>query len=919
MKSLRQGNKVYKWALLSVTILLIVGCASREKAEPLPAPTTIPSNLVKKIAIEDTAEGKKVVIEGEAPLPYTFFRLAPEPLQLMVNIPQATLAPEAATPITIGDSVIQEIVATQRDGYVEVSIGLNKLVRYQVQKEGNFLNIVVGKQSPLLAREEEKKEEVKIEGEKPPTVKEEGIEKALAPAKSLVDVSVDTSQKDMIILQLQADGQLGDYNAFGLQKPTRLVIDLWDIKRRFGKKGLSVNSPYVKKVRFGDYPKKVRVVLDIPSKTIPSHTLDRIGNTLIIVLGKKEVVAAMAPALPRELEKGVVVKEEEKGAPVALAKGPPQAVTAKPITRGEIIGIDFKQLEDKSRIIIATSVKASYEISKDLENTVLLDVQGMTVPPKLRRPLDTHEFSSPVLLITPINVAVGATKGTQVVVKLRKMVAFSVKQEEERIYLDFERTEEFKAEKPKPVEVVTVKKPPAEKAVESTAESQKEEAAKKEEVVKEKTAQPAPKTAPVISALREETDQKVYTGKKITLDFKDADIANILRLFAEVSDLNIIASGDVKGTVTIRLVDVPWDQAFDIVLQANNLGAEKIGNVVRIVPLERLSAERRVRVEASKAQEELAPISSELVQINYGAAKDLAPKIKDVLSSRGSVTVDERTNTIIIKDIQANLEKAKELVRKLDTQTPQVLIQAQIIEASTEFSRDLGIQWGGRAMNDAGNKYVAGGLETINGEEMIVDLPAAVGNAQGGAIQFALANLKNTKYLQIQISAMEQKGQGRILSSPRITTLDHKEAYIEQGLRVPYPKSVEEGGVISYEFIEANLKLTVTPHVTGDGFVRMEIKVSKDSPDFTKLVGSVPSIDKKEAKTEVLVKDGEVVVIGGIYTDERSGPTIKAVPFMYKIPLLGWLFQEQKKSITKRELLIFIAPSIVQPRRSTTS
>jgi type IV pilus assembly protein PilQ len=908
MKSLRQGKKVYRWVLLCTTILLIMGCASREKAEPLLAPTTVGSNLVKKIAIEDTAEGKKVVIEGEAPLPYTFFRLVPEPLQLMVNIPQATLAPEAATPITISDSVIQEIIASQRDGYVEVSIGLNKLVRYQVHKEGNFLFIVVGKQSPLLAREEEIKEEAKIEGEKPPTVKEEGIEKALAPAKSLIDVSVDTSQKDRIILQLKADGQLGDYNAFGLQKPTRLVIDLWEIKRRFGKKGLSVNSPYVKKVRFGDYPKKVRVVLDIPSKTIPSHTLDRIGNTLIIVLGKKEVVAAMAPAVPSEQEKGVVVKEEEKGAPVA-------PVTAKPITRGEIIGIDFKQLEDKSRIIIATSTQAPYQISKGAENTVLLDILGMTVPPKLRRALDTHEFSSPVLLITPVNVAAGAKKGTQVVVKLRKMVAFNVQQEDDRIYLDFERTEEFKAEKPKPIEVVTVKKPLAEKAAEGPPETKKEEVVSKKEAVPQ-----APTTTPAISVVGEGAEQKVYRGKKITLDFKDADIANILRLFAEVSDLNIIASGDVKGTVTIRLVDVPWDQAFDIVLQANNLGAEKIGNVVRIVPMERLSAERKVRVEAGKTQEELAPLASELIQVNYGAAKDLAPKIKDLLSSRGSVTVDDRTNTIILKDIQVNLEKAKELVRKLDTQTPQVLIQGQIIEASTDFSRDLGIQWGGRVMNDAGNKAIFGGLETDNGNDLVVDLPADATTGKGGMIEMAIANLKNTKYLKMQISAMEQTGKGRILSSPRITTLDHREAYIEQGLRVPYPKSVEEGGVVSYEYIEANLKLTVTPHVTGDGFIRMEIKVSKDSPDFTKTVGlGVPAIDKKEAKTEVLVKDGEVVVIGGIYQYESSGPNISGVPFLYKIPLVGWLFHKKDESDTRKELLIFIAPSIVQPRRSTTS
>jgi type IV pilus assembly protein PilQ len=292
------------------------------------------------------------------------------------------------------------------------------------------------------------------------------------------------------------------------------------------------------------------------------------------------------------------------------------------------------------------------------------------------------------------------------------------------------------------------------------------------------------------------------------------------------------------------------------------------------------------------------------------------------LSPGGSVTVDERTNTLIIKDTQVIVNKAKDLIRRLDAQTPQVLIQAQIIEANADWSRELGIQWGGRADMDSKDiaSSIIGGLETQNADDLVVDLPAGVGTGAGGALEFAIANIKNLQYIKAQISAMETKGRGRIISSPRITTLDHKEASIEQGLRVPYPASVSEEGELGYEFIEANLKLTVTPHVTGDGFVRMEIVVKKDSPDFAKTVGvGVPSIDKKEAKTEVLVKDGEVVVIGGIYTYEQSGPTIAGVPFFYKIPLLGWLFQKRSKGETKKELLIFIAPRIVQPRRIATS
>jgi len=906
MKSLQKNKAGYGWVVICSVIMIMTGCATSKKMEPLPT-TVVPQNLVKEIAVKTSEEGKKVIIEGATPLPYTFFRIIPSPLQLVVDIPEAELASAVTTPIAVGDEVIDKITAVQREGGVEVSISLNKLVKYQVQKEGNFLYIDMGKHGPLLAEEDKKKADIEIVKEMPPPIKEEVITKALPPAQNLVDVVADSSQQDRIILQLKTDGTLGDYNTFDLKKPTRLIIDLWKVKRRFGKKAVLINSPYLKRVRLGDHPDKVRVVLDVPMEALPSHRVDRIGSNLVIVLGKKE---AVAEAVPMEPQKEVVTEEKEEAKVAPL----PVAIT------GELTGIDFKQLEDKSRIIISTPTKAPYEVKEGPENTVLVEVKGITVPPKLSRPLDTQEFASPVSMITPLNVAVGGQKSARISVKLRKMVAYDVKQEDDRIYVDFVRTEEFKGEeKPKPIEVVTVEKTPTEEVTAEPGEvSEEEEPVKKvEPEKKEEVTAPTPKAEPTIPPAGEM--EKVYTGKKITLDFKDADIDNILRLFAEVSDLNIITTEEVKGTVTIRLVDVPWDQALDIVLDAKNLGMEKIGNVIRIAPYEKIQKDREAKAKALKAQEELAPFVSELIPVNYGEAADLASKVKELLSEGGSITVDERTNTLILKDTQVKVDKAKELVRRLDTQTPQVLIQAQIIEASTDFSRELGIQWGGRA--DVNKKdttsMIKGGLETLNDpeNELVVDLPAAVGTGAGGAIEFAIANIKNLNHLKAQITAMEEKGQGRIISSPRITTLDHKEASIEQGLRVPYPASVSAQGELGYEFIEANLKLTVTPHVTGDGFVRMEIIVKKDSPDFSSSVGGVPSIDKKEAKTEVLVKDGEVVVIGGIYQFEKSGPTIRGVPFLYKIPLLGWLFQKRSKSETKKELLIFIAPSIVQPRR----
>ena len=897
MKSPKK-KKAYCGILILVlpVIFIIAGCASRDTVEPLP--TAVPQNHVKKIVAESSDEGKRIIIEGEAPLAYTFFRLIPQPLKLVVDIPQTELASGVTTPMAVDDEVIKMITAIQHDDDVEVSIHLNKLVRYKVHKDGNLLYIDVGKQTPLLAKEGEKREEIEIIKEIPPPVKEEVIEKELAPAQRLIDVLVDTSQTDRVILRLKADGKLGDYNTFDLKNPTRLVIDLWKVKRKFRKKAVSVNSPYLKGIRLGDHPKKVRVVLDCPTQVLPSHRIERIGDEVRVVLGKEVKEEDFLPAPKEEIA-------QEPGKEMALEE---EKVTPPITVTGEITGIDFKQLQDKSRIIISTSAKASYEVKKGPENTVLVEIKGMTVPPKFSRPLDTHEFATPVLMINPVNVAVGTQKSTQIFVKLRKMVAFDVKQENNRVYLDFERAEEFHVEEPTPLETVTVEEPPAEKEVGKPAMAEKEEVEKAQ--VTPPT--PAPQVAPVTPA--EEVVGKVYTGKKITLDFKDADIDNILRLFAEVSDLNIITTEDVKGTVTVRLVDVPWDQAFDIILQSKNLGVEKIGNVMRIAPLAQISAERKLRADAAQATEELAPLVTEVIPISYGAAQEIGAKaVKELLTGRGSVVMDERTNTLIVTDIQVNVFKAKELVRILDAQTPQVLIQAKIIEANIDFSRDLGIQWGGSFLDSNPSDNVSVSGTGASSGDFAVDFPVT-----GGAAEFVLGNLQNTKYLRLKLSALEEKGQGRTISAPRITTLDHIEAYIEQGLRVPYVKLTEEG-VATTEFIEANLKLIVTPHVTADGYIRMEVKVSKDTPGTVYTSYAIPSINKKEAKTEVLVKDGEVVVIGGIYTYEKIGPTIAAIPFFYKIPLLGWLFQKRSKDENKVELLIFIAPRIVQPRRAVTS
>ena len=317
-------------------------------------------------------------------------------------------------------------------------------------------------------------------------------------------------------------------------------------------------------------------------------------------------------------------------------------------------------------------------------------------------------------------------------------------------------------------------------------------------------------------------------------------------------------------------------------------------------------------------RERLEDLVTELIPVNYATAKEIIPQVKSILSERGDVKVDERTNILIVKDVPRNISGVKNLVKSLDTRTPQVLIEARIIEANLTFQEELGVSWGFLTSTGTGqNKTfkVGGGTPgSILGTttNTVVNLPAQpkAGSGAPGILEFLFTSNYGLKELDIAISAHEAKGDVKIISSPKIATLDNKEASVEQGLRIPYKKMTTEG-TVSVEFIEANLKLIVTPHVTNDGNIDMKIRVKKDAPDFSVVVESTPSIDKKEAVTEVLVKDGGVVVIAGIYTIEKTESN-EGIPIFGKIPLLGWLFKREAKEDKRKDLLIFISPKIVK-------
>lgn len=431
-----------------------------------------------------------------------------------------------------------------------------------------------------------------------------------------------------------------------------------------------------------------------------------------------------------------------------------------------------------------------------------------------------------------------------------------------------------------------------------------------------------------------------YSGRKIDLDFKDADIHNILRLLSEVGDVNVVTADDVTGQVTIKMKSVPWDQALDVILSAKGLGMVRRGNLIRVAPEEVLEKERELAIERIKQRIELAPLETRIIPVSYASAGELVGPAKDLLTERGHVSTDERTNVLLVRDVVESLDDVEELVRSLDTQTPQVLIEARIVEANTSFSHEFGIQWGGSSVfssatgNPTGLVFpsdvaIAGGASdtvtqtaglspfssAVANPNFVVNLPAPAGTGIGGAVGMSLGSLAGNFNLNLRLSASESNGEVRIISSPKILTLDNHEAMIDQGTSIPYSQISAQGVQTAWQ--EATLALKVTPHVTSDGAVSMEVAIRRDEPDFNQTSNrGDPTILKRHAETSLLVQDGHTAVIGGIYT-RNTGRGVDQVPFFGDIPIIGVLFQHRTHSDSRNELLIFLTPRVVNRFEST--
>lgn len=701
---------------------------------------------------------------------------------------------------------------------------------------------------------------VKVYAAEAPDVKEQGdAEQATLLKEILIDKTAYFTN-----IRAKLDGELKNYNSFKISDPFRIVLDLWGVKNLIGKSDIFVNTTQVEGLKISEQEDKVRIMIEtVNDNPLPFLVTTENGDLVVSVGGGSEDKVT-------SLDRGVE---------------PTPAVS-------EIMGIDLEDFPEKSAVVITYSGKPEID-REESDGLLLVTMKEVKIAENLLRHLDASKFGIPIKMVD------ADKKGKNVSVRIAydKDSVYDVDEGDERLVFSFMK----------------------EKKVEQGYRVAEYRAME----VKEETAIGAPGTrlqetvSPFASV--DTTQQKVYKGQRISLDFKDADIHNVLRIIAEVSNLNIITSDDVKGKVTLRLVNIPWDQVLDIVLKTKGLGAKLEGNVLRIAPLSKLREEEKDLLQSIKNKENLEELVIDTIPVNFANVKELEGQIKEVMSDRGKAKVDERTNTLIVKDIPKNIQKVRDLVAKLDTPTPQVLIEARIVEVSTQFTRELGVQWGGAyqhqkegifvsgIQDDTGTLFPNAQAPSSNTPTYAVNLPAAVGQGSGGGISFGI--LRGDFRLDLSLSALETTGNGKIISTPKIVTTTNNEAVIQQGVKIPY-STVSASGTQT-EFVDAALQLKVTPHITPDRTIIMELNATNDTPDFGNAVNGVPSIASREADTQVLIQDGETAVIGGILQIQRT-ESVDAVPWFHKIPLLGWFFKKKSERNDNTELLIFITPKIVE-------
>ncbi len=675
--------------------------------------------------------------------------------------------------------------------------------------------------------------------------------------------TTDVSAKKVV---LSATSGIDQVKYFTLDSPKRLVVDLYGVAPGSHNASVALSDGF-KLLRSGPLDNRTRFVFDVDGGTFPTFDVDiQSDRTVVTWEGPKQTVINAS------------IEPEMAG-------------------KAKISAIDFSSASGKSLLNITVDGNATVTKPTQSGRKIQFSVKNATLPRALRREFDTLSFPSAIYSATPYLVNAGGSPVVKFVVLLKGDQPYQlVKSATGFVFSVVDG--EFANASPAITGTTAMA---ADGDIASSVSDNMDSPAYV-------SGGASSSSTPIVTNTATSPEKK-YTGEKTSLVFDNAEIRDILRLIAEISDLNIIASDQVKGNVTLRLIDVPWDQALDLILDVTGLGMVQEGNVVRVLPKETIRSMKEAELTAKTSQEKLEPLVTEVVTVSYADLKSVSGPVKEVLSDRGTITEDARNKYLIITDVTQRIEKAKELITILDTPERQVLIEARIVEVSSTYSRDLGVNWGldftnsGTYVEDAGV-----GL----GGDFLLDLPDGAGSTSedsGLAAGITLGRIGVDKtILDLRISALQTAGKLKIVSQPKVTTLNGETATISQGTTIPYETTSSEG--TKTEFVSAELKLEVTPVINPDDSIIMEVLTTNDSPSTT-TGASAPSIDTKKAETKVLVHDGETTVIGGIFVENVSEGD-SGTPWLMDIPVFGYLFKSNTKSTSRAELLIFITPRIVK-------
>lgn len=686
---------------------------------------------------------------------------------------------------------------------------------------------------------------------------------------ALQDMSFAALPGDKVQIRLTLSGPAPEPGTFTIDNPARIALDLPNTRLDMEQKSQNIGVGIARSMQAVEAAGRTRVVLSLV-RLVPYATRTD-GNSIIVTLG-----------------------EAARGAGVAAVAAPApsssQVTSQSRVIAGDHLkSVDFRRGErGEGRIIVDLSNPRIVSDITEEGGKIVVEFISATLPAQLERRLNVIDFATPVKTVDTF------TRGGNVRVEIS-----ALPQSQHLAY----QTGETLVVEVKPI-------------------SKEEDEAQKK-------------------------DKFGYTGEKLSLNFQNIEVRAVLQLLADFTGLNIVTSDTVTGNVTLRLKNVPWDQALDIILKARGLDMRKMGDVVMIAPAEEIAAREKLELEAKKQLVELAPLQNESIQVNYAKAADLAALIKSedntLLSERGAVSVDERTNRILIRDIQENLNSIRKLVNELDIPMRQVVIESRVVLASDLYAKELGARFG--VNNVTNNNPLGETSSTIVGA-------GANSNAQillGGAAGFYSENKENTGYnpdpmsdrnerfnvnlpastipnastlgvslvklpvgalIELELSAAQAEGQTELISSPRVLTADKQKAYIEQGVEIAYQQSTSSGAT-TVKFKKAVLGLEVTPYITPDNRVIMDLLVTKDKPDYSRSINGVPPIDTQKVETRVLVDNGETVVLGGIFEQAKADQTSK-VPLLGDIPVLGYLFRTNYTQDAKTELLIFVTPKMLK-------